>query len=443
MANIKPFRGIRFNTERFDDLSKLVSQPYDRIFYGLQEKYYALSEYNVVRLIRNRQQPGDDQTDNVYTRARDLFGTWLGQGVLSRDSQRALYVYHQTFTTPGGESLTRMGFITALELTTFDKGIVLPHERTHSGPKADRLNLLRTTEANLELIFLVYPDPENRVNRLLDAAVESLPPDIDVTEMYEADVRQRVWAVTAPKVIEAVQEEMRPKTRLIIADGHHRYETSLNYRNEMRAAKPGAPPDAAFNYRMVMLVSMDDPGLVILPTHREVFGYDRMTAEELLAKAGSLFAVTRTADRAACFAAMAQPRSQHAIGFYDGQAFYLLVLRDPKSLNRLIPEDRASAWKSLDVTILHNILLEQIAGIPREAVDAEQFVRYHRSPDYPIAAVDKGEANFAFFLNPTQMAQVKACAEIGEKMPQKSTDFYPKAISGLVMFPVGGDERLP
>jgi len=443
MANIKPFRGIRYNTRRFDDLSKLVSQPYDRIFYGLQEEYHALSEYNVVRLIRNKQLPSDDQSDNVYTRARELFHTWLAQGVLVRESQPALYVYQQTFATPGGETRTRKGFITALELTTFDEGVVLPHERTHSGPKADRLNLLRTTEANLELIFLVYPDPRNTVNELLDAAVKSRPPDMDVVEMYESDVRQRVWAVTAPEVIKAVQAEMKPKTGLIIADGHHRYETSLNYRNELRAQKPGAPADAAFNYRMVMLVSMDDPGLVILPTHREIFGYELMPAQDLLRKASSLFTVTPMADRAACFGAMAQRQSEHAIGFYDGQAFYLLVLKDASSLDRLIPGDRALAWKSLDVTILHNVLLEQIAGIPREAVDAEQAVRYHRSPDYPITAVNKGEANFAFFLNPTQMKQVKSCAEASEKMPQKSTDFYPKAISGLVIFPVGGDERLP
>ena len=289
---------------------------------------------------------------------------------------------------------------------------------------------------------MVYPDPGNRVNALLDAAIAGRPPDVDVVELFEKDVRQQMWVVTDPGVIAAVQTEMAPKRNLIIADGHHRYETALNFRDEMRAKYPNAPADAAFNYRMVTLVSMDDPGLVILPTHREIYGYEGMTPDEILKRAAEYFTVMQVEDKETCFASMAEREAEHAIGFYAGGPYYVLVLKDEKLLDQLIPEDRVPAWKSLDVSILHRILLEQVAGIPREEIDAGEKIRYHRDAELPIAAVDRGEANFVFFLNPTRMVQVKACAEEGEKMPQKSTDFYPKAISGLVMCPVGAGERL-
>jgi uncharacterized protein (DUF1015 family) len=442
MASIKPFRGVRYHPKRFEDMSNLVSQPYDRVRYGLQEEYHALSDYNVVRLIRNRKQEGDDESSNVYTRARDLYRQWLAEGILTRDRLPCLYAYHQSFHTPRGEAGTRRAFICALELTTFEEGVVLPHERTHAGPKVDRLNLLRTTQVNFGLIFMVYPDPLNRVNALLDTAIDGLPPDVDVVEMFERDVRQQLWAISDPAVIAAVQAEMKPKRNLIIADGHHRYETALNHRDGMRQRYPNAPDNSAFNHRMVALVSMDDPGLTILPTHREIFGHRELAPDEILRRAAQYFDVLPLSDRAACFAAMAERESEHAFGFYSGGPFYLLTLKDASLLEQLIPEERAVAWKSLDVSILHRVLLEQVAGISPEVIDAKEKVRYHRDADLPIAAVDSGEADFVFFLNPTRMEQVKVCTELGEKMPQKSTDFYPKAISGLVMCPVGAEERL-
>jgi uncharacterized protein (DUF1015 family) len=450
MARIKPFRGVRYNSERFDDMSVVVSQPYDRVRYRLQDRYYALSDCNIVRIIRNKEQPGDEKANNVYTRARDTYDRWLRDGVLAREEQPALYVFHQTFATPGGETSTssvgatrtRKAFICALELTAFDEGVVLPHERTHAGPKVDRLNLLRATEVNFGLIFMVYPDQGNKVNALLDAAVAGRQPDVDVVELFEKDVRQQMWAVTDPQVIAAVRAEMAPKRNLIIADGHHRYETAINYRNEMRALHPDAPADAAFNYRMVTLVSMDDPGLTILPTHREIYGYEEMRPDEMLQRAAEYFTVTPMASKDACLAAMAEHQAEHAIGFYAGGPYYMLVLKNEALLDQLIPEDRTVVWKSLDVSILHRILLEQVVGISGEVIDAKDKVRYHRDPQLPIDAVDAGEANFVFFLNPTLMMQVKTCTEMGEKMPAKSTDFYPKAISGLVMCPVGAGERL-
>ena len=439
MAEICPFRGVRYNPEKFPRLDVVVSQPYDRVRYGLQEKYYDLSQYNIVRIIKNKEEVGDDENNNVYTRARDHYHRWLNEGILIRDTQPALYVYHQEFTI-NGQRRVRKSFVAALRLVEFDEGTVLPHERTLAGPKVDRLNLLRATAINFELVFMLYPDPENQVNVLLDTAIAGRAPDVDVIELYEKDVRQKMWIVTDPQAIQAVQAAMLPKRNLIIADGHHRYETSLNYRNEMRVAHPDAPPNTAFNYRAVALVSMDDPGLTILPTHREVHGYGMVPADVLLERAASYFAVIPVADQAACLELMARRGREHAIGFYAAGRYHVLVLKNESLLDQLITEQRVLDWKRLDVTILHKLLIENVVGIDDQLL--ERKIRYHRDLQGAIDNVDRGEGEYVFLLNPTRIGEVKACSTQGEKMPQKSTDFYPKMISGLVIYPVGADEAL-
>jgi uncharacterized protein (DUF1015 family) len=441
MAKIAPFQGIRYNPHKVGDLSKVVSQPYDRVRYGLQQQYYDLHPYNIVRIIKGKEYGDDGPDHNVYTRARDYYDTWLDAGYLLRDPEPALYAYHQTFTLPNGTTLTRKAFVAALELVEFSEGIVLPHERTLSGPKVDRLNLLRATAVNFGQIFMLHPDPENRINALFDAAIAGREADIDVRELLEKDVRQKVWAVTDPRAIAQVVAEMAPKTGLIIADGHHRYETALNYRGEMRAQHPKAPANAGFNYCMVTLVSMDDPGLTILPTHREINNYRAKTTAQVLADAAEYFYVTPMPDRAALEAALAEatPTAPH-IGFYDG-TYHLLALKSPAIMDGIAP-DRVPAWRMLDVSILHELLIERVMGISKEKVEAKENIDYHRDLDPALAQVDAGEAQCVFIMNPTRMAEVKACSDQGEKMPQKSTDFYPKVITGLVAMSVGKDERL-
>ncbi|MGD8623616.1 MAG: DUF1015 domain-containing protein [Anaerolineae bacterium] len=442
MATVKPFRGIRYNGNKIDDLSKVVSQPYDRVRYGLQEKYYDLDPYNIVRIIKGVEQPEDQPGGaNVYTRAADYYRAWLDAGYLQRDARPAFYVYHQTFSLPDGTELTRKAFVGALELVEFDEGIVLPHERTHAGPKVDRLNLLRATQANFGQIFMLYPDAENRINAIFDAAIEGREPAADLRELFEKDVRQQVWVVDDPEVVAQVVAAMAPKTGLIIADGHHRYETALNYRAEMRAKHPDAPPDAGFNHRMVTLVSMDDPGLTILPTHREIHSYDAQTTEQILAKAAEYFEVRPVDDLAALQATMGEATlSDRRIGFYDGN-YYLLRLKDLEVMARLVP-DRAREWRMLDVSILHELLVEKIMGIDKEKVEAKENIEYHRDLDLALQRVDGGEAQCVFIMNPTRMQEVKACSQKDEKMPQKSTDFYPKVITGLVVMPVGVEEKI-
>lgn len=446
MVTIKPFRGLRYSADHVD-LSQVLSQPYDRVRYGLQERYYALNPYNVVRIIKGREQPGDapdrEEGPNVYTRARAYYDRWQVEGVLCREAHCALYVYHQSFAVRGVHR-TRRGFVAAFALSPFEEGIVLPHERTHAGPKVDRLRLLRALEANVGQVFMLYPDPSHQVTALLDAAIADRAPDVDAREVHEREVQQQLWAVTAEDTIRAIQRELADKRHLIIADGHHRYETALAYRDEMRARHPGAPPDAAFNYRMVTLVSMDDPGLVVLPTHREVFDYPDVPPAEVLARAEQVFELIPAADLEACLAGMRRRADAHAFGLYGERRYHILVLKDPASIAQWIPGPQSLEWKSLDVSIAHKILLEQLVGLPADAADRGEgtHIRYHREPGLAIENVDAGRGNWVLLLNPTRIEQVGACAETGCKMPQKSTDFYPKMVSGLTVMPVPADQRI-
>jgi len=438
MATIRPFRGTRYNPEEVGDLSRVISQPYDRVRHGLQDEYYDQSPYNVVRIIRGKEAPDDAEGNNVYTRARDYYETWLDQGVLMREDQPALYVLRQSFTLPDGTEKTRQGLVTAFQLSAFDEGVVLPHERTHSGPKVDRLNLMRATEVNFGHIFMLYPG--DRINELLDQAADSSD-GLEARDLFESDVLQQFWPVKDDETINGVVEEMAPKNNLIIADGHHRYETALNYRDEMRKQHPDAPANAGFNFRMVTMVSMDDPGLVILPTHRLIHSYGKKSAVEVLNGAKPYFNVTPVDGRDELEAALDEATPAHPrFGFYNG-GYTVLELKDPDVMARLLPE-RDLAWRMLDVSVLHEVLIERVMDISAEAVERKENIEYLRDPQMGYDAVDDAEAEFLFVLNPTRMEQVRACTEAGEKMPQKSTDFYPKVISGMVMMPIGLDERL-
>jgi uncharacterized protein (DUF1015 family) len=430
---------VRYSlTQVADDLSAVVSQPYDRVRHGLQDKYYELSPYNIVRIIKGREYDGDGPGEDAYTRARNTYRSWLSQGVLERERSPALYVLRQTFKTPDGTVRTRQGLIAALQLARFDEGVVLPHERTHSGPKIDRLNLMRATEANFGHIFMLYPG--GRINELLAQAISDRQ-GIELRELFERDVLQSFWPVTDVELIRAVVEEMAPRRNLIIADGHHRYETALNYRDEARRAHPNAPPNAAFNYRMVTLVSMEDPGLVILPTHRLIHSYAQMDGGEAISRAAAYFDVRPVASRTemAALLAAAQP-DRPRFGFYDG-ACTVLTLRNPRIMADLLPS-REATWRLLDVTVGHELLIERVLGIDKGAVERTENISYLRDPQMGFDAVDRGEAQFLLVLNPTRMDQVRACTSAGERMPQKSTDFYPKVITGLVAMPIGADERI-
>jgi uncharacterized protein (DUF1015 family) len=444
MAVVKPFRGIHYNLDRFNDMRAVVSQPYDRIDQNLQDEYYQLSPYNVVRIILGKAESGDSSDGpNMYTRALDYFRQWVQEGVLVRENEPAFYVYEQSFTVEG-QPYTRLGLIAAVELTDFEEGTILPHEKIHAGPKEDRLRLLNVMQTNTEQIFILYPDDQNRVNALIRQAIGDRAPDIDITEIWESDVRQRFWIVSDTAVLTAIQGEMMAKRGLIIADGHHRYSTGLSYRDQQRAANPLAPLNAAFNFVQATLVSMTDPGLVVLPTHREICNFTATTPEEILHRAQPHFTIAPAPDLRACLDTINAHPSGHAFGFYGGPqtGFQVLTLKHDDLTETLIADDHSPEWKSLSVSILHKILLEQIAGVPEQGIEDKSMVRYHRDPQFAVDNVNQGKGNFVFFVSATRMDQIKAVAGQGEKMPQKSTDFYPKVISGLSMLPLNPNERL-
>jgi len=441
MAIIKPFRAIRYNQDKIGDINDVISQPYDRVRYGLQDEYYALSEYNVTRIIKGKEFDTDSETDNVYTRANDFLNQWLKDGILKREDQPAYYVYHQTFPLPSGKTITRKAFICAFELSGFDKGIVLPHEKTHAGPKIDRLNLTRATETYFGNIFMLYPDRENKIDAIFDHAIQNSA-DIDAKELHEKDVLHQVWVVTDPEVISQVNAKMADKTNLIIADGHHRYETALNYQAEMMAKHPDAAPNAGFNYRMAAMVSMSNPGLTILPTHRLIFDYQTLTSAQILTKAAEFFEIEQQSTRENLEEKLGNTGSQiGTMGFASKEGFYYLTLKSPKTMTELAP-GRAQAWRDLDVSILHKLLLDKIMQIDPKKIDNLENIKYLREPDIGYDEVNEKDTSFLFILNSTRIDQVTACTDDGEKMPQKSTDFYPKIVTGFAMLPVQKDEIL-
>ncbi|MEE9599979.1 MAG: DUF1015 domain-containing protein [Anaerolineales bacterium] len=441
MATIKPFRAIRYNQEKIGNINHVISQPYDRVRYGLQDEYYNLSDYNVTRIIKGREFPDDNETDNVYTRAQGFLNQWLKDGILLREDKPAYYVYHQTFPLLSGRTITRKAFICALELSGFEEGIVLPHEKTHAGPKVDRLNLTRATETYFGNIFMLYPDPENRIDAIFDQAINRSA-DIEAKELHEKDVLHQVWFITDPEIITQVNSEMALKDNLIIADGHHRYETALNYQDEMREKHPDAPAAAGFNHRMVAMVSMSNPGLTILPTHRLIFDYDKLGSQAILDKAAKYFEVEEIPDRAALEEIMGQTGDQIGkIGFVCQDGFFLLTFNKPEIMNTLAPE-RAQSWRDLDVSILHKLLFNHVMEIDPKKIDNLENIKYLREPDLGYNEVKESGTSYLFLLNATRIEQVTDCTEVGEKMPQKSTDFYPKIVTGFAMLPVQKDESL-
>ncbi len=440
MANLKPFKGIRYNPEKVGDIATVISQPYDRVRHGLQDKYYDLNEHNVVRMIKGKEFESDNESENVYTRANAFLQKWLAEGVLQHEEKPALYIYHQEFTL-NGVAVVRKALIGALELARFEEGVVLPHEKTHDGPKMDRLNLTRATEAYYGNIFILYPDVENKVDSVLDAAIQR-DPDVDVRELFEKDVRQKLWVVTDEDVLAAVQAEMAPKKGLIIADGHHRYETAIAYRDEQREKYPDAPADAAFNYLLVALVSMSNPGLTILPTHRLIFDYNQMSASEILAKAAEYFEIEEVTDRAALEVKMdAAIGETGRFGMVTKTGVYALELKSAAVMEKLAPS-RTQSWQTLDASILHKLLLEHIMGISEETIDAKKGVEYLREPDLGYERVAAEDTAFLFIVNATRMEQITACTADDEKMPQKSTDFYPKVVTGLAVLDVSADKAI-
>jgi uncharacterized protein (DUF1015 family) len=435
MAEIFPFRALHYDPQRIPDLGTVVTQPYDKISSEMQARYYELSPYNLARIIRGRTLPGDGPANNVYTRAARDFQDWIQKGVLISEPQPAIYPYHQEYEIPGqpGVRKRRRGFIALLRLEDYSARVVHRHEQTLSGPKADRLELLKGTRAHFGQLFMLYSDPTGAIENLLASPVAAEPWE-QVTD--ESGTRHTAWRVGDPRIVAEVTAAMREKA-LVIADGHHRYETALAYRNYRREM---GRHDA--EYVMMTFVRMETDGLTILPTHRMVHSLANFDWASFSASARAIFdwedvAVNgRASEWTAQFLATltAAGRERPAMGAFAGERkLALLRLRPDFDLGGALP-DLAPTLRRLDVVLLHCLVLERLLGITGQAVREERNLSYYREAALACEAVEKGRGQIAFLLNPTPVEAVHSNALADCPMPQKSTDFYPKLLSGLTIY---------
>jgi len=443
MARIYPFRALRYNLAQVS-AQDVVTQPYDKITPPMQQAYYQRSPWNLVRVILRMPELFDGEGD-LYTNAARDYRSWRESGILAQEQQPCIFAYCQRFAIPGqpGAVRERKGFIALGELYEYSQGVVFRHEQTLSKPKSDRLNLLRATRAHFGQIFMLYSDPAHSAEQILfggGAAGETLP-DIEVTDEY--GVLHRVWKVTDPAKINLLTTSLEDK-KLIIADGHHRYETALEYSRERIPAKPtgacerpggGLPqplwPEAA---AMMTFVNIDTDGLVILPTHRVVFGLEGFTPSKLLEAAQSYFDIEQLpdGDAAATIQRLAALRGRTAFAAATAGGSYLLIA-DREAVSEALAGISARQ-RQLDVVQLHSLVLERLLGISAEAMREQRHLRYLRDATEAVDQVRRGEANVAFLMNPVSLDQLREVAFAGEVMPQKSTDFYPKLLSGLAIY---------
>jgi len=431
MAEIIPFKALRYDPDQVK-LEDVLTQPYDKITPEMQSKYYERSAHNLVRIILGKAGETDTDAFNVYTRAAEYLHDWRSSGILKHDAEPGIYAYSQTFTVPGGRDLAeRRGLIALGRIHDYADGVVFRHEQTLAKPRADRLNLLRATRAHFGQIFMLYSDPKDEIEALLKKKTEE-DPDTSLLDEYET--LHRVWRVHDPALIQAVQQRMRDK-KLLIADGHHRYETALAYRNERRAESGGSDPNAPYEFVMMTLIPMESRGLVILPTHRIVHGLPTFDRERMLEAAGQFFDIDRidlrTESRSATTLLGQAGENGTAFVAVTRQGPYLM--RAKKNAVHDALGQLPSLQRELDVVQLHRIMLERVLGISEEAVRNQENVRYERDASEAISWVRQG-ANVAFLMNPAKIDQVRDIAFGGEVLPQKSTDFYPKLLSGLAIY---------
>ncbi len=418
MAEIKPFRALRFNTEKAGDIGRLVCPPYDIISDQQRLGYLAENENNIIRL----ELPKGDEP---YKEAGKTLEKMMSEGILKRDEKPSVYVYEEEFTV-GGITRSFRGCIVRVKLEEFSKGVVLPHEETLSKAKEDRFNLMKATNCNFSQIYSLFMDEEHKVTSLLDEMAETAP----VNELTDTDgVTHRLWICSDEEKTEAVCREFADK-KLYIADGHHRYETALNYRNYCRENGIG---NGAEDYVMMMLVDMEHPGLLVLPTHRIVRELASFDAEASMEKCSEYFEIEPIAkeDVDASLENKYRDGKKSFVFYSDGQC-RLMTLRDEAVMSELLP-GKSDAYCGLDVSVLHTLVLERLFGIDAENMANQKNLTYVKQKDDAFAAVDNGSAQCAFILNPTKVTEIRDVALAGEKMPQKSTYFYPKLITGLVM----------
>ncbi|MFH1395185.1 MAG: DUF1015 domain-containing protein [Candidatus Omnitrophota bacterium] len=424
MAEIKPFKGLVYNQEKIGgDYLNVVAPPYDVIPEEMKDALYAKNEYNVIRLILGKSQNGDDDKNNVYTRAKENLKNWENQGVIVRDDKPAIYIYVQEYEC-NGKTHKRIGFICLMKIGETGKDPVLPHEYTLAKPKADRMNLIKQVKANLSPIFSLYEDTDGIINDVITANIKKSDPVINITA---DDGTHKFWRLQDENSIDVIVNAMKDK-KAFIADGHHRYEVAKTYRN-MRRKEPGY--DGSSDYVMMYFTDLsENSDLTVLATHRVVKVMPEDEKEKLLSKLEVYFDVKKCVSLTELFDNLNKEVFQdNVFGFFNGKDYFYMKPKNKGKLLSLIPDNKALEWKTLDVSVLHSAVLNKILAVD----NLEGNITYMRRPEDAERIVKNGSHMAAFFLNPTRVDQLKAVAELGEMMPQKSTYFYPKLLTGLVI----------
>lgn len=448
VAHIAPFRGIIYNSRIIKNLAQVVTPPYDVIHPEDQERFYNLHPQNIIRLDFGKDLPGDTPEENRYTRAARTLNQWQKDQLLIQDQIPSIYLYKIHFPVPGQEIRIRTGFISLLGLEPFDSGKVRPHEMTFSSFKRDRYQLFRNCQMQFCPIFSFYIDPEGRILSLLD---EQAPPEPFIDFVDQESIRHQLWRVTDPGALINIRDNFADKT-VYIADGHHRYETSLAYQRDMHREHPELDSTAAFNYTLMFLCPMEDPGLTIFPVHRALNRDSKIDPQLLEQKLNQYFTVEKIpfgpenktqVTREFLSRLEIQGLKFHAFGLFIFQTscFYLLTLKK-ESLEGDWGQDLHPLLRRLDVVILSRLVFQKILGIQREELDQEKIIEYRHDSLEILQWVEKGQSKMGFILNATPIEQVRQIAEASLVMPRKSTYFYPKTLTGLVMNPLNWNESI-
>lgn len=438
MIRIAPFRGIFYNQKKIRDLSKVIAPPYDVISKEEQEKLYKKSPHNFIRLDLS-------QELDSYPAAAQLFNEWLATGIFERDPTPSIYFLSHRFKLKSGEQKLRQGFLALTELQDFSIGEIRPHEKTLDAPKEDRLKLMLACHAQLSPIFALYSQPKNTINRMLAVQVEGVEPYIEI-EQDNGD-QCYLWRITDIELIQKLQREMNDQ-RLLIADGHHRYEATLSYRDRMRQGQGHWNGREVFNYIMVYFANIDDDNVVILPTHRLVRGYSHKPFLELEEALQTYFYVEQhpktTEGRNSFLKGLKTAAKKHRVigaSFKRDPRYLILRLKNKRIMQRLA-KDLSAPLRELDVSTLHLLILEHILGMaPDEQMKAEN-IRFSQDEEFVLQALEKEDYQAAFILNATKTEEIQAIVASGEKMPQKSTYFYPKLLSGLIVNQIDPNEEI-
>ncbi len=439
MAQIVPFRGLLFNSEKVKDMEKVVTPPYDVISEDEQREYYRRHPYNVIRLDKGLRSRKDTKFNNNYTRAAYYLNKWISDGILLRDKKPALYFTSVEFPLKE-KTITRYGLISLVGLEPYHKGRILPHEQTFSKVKTDRLNLMKACHANFSHIFSLYSDRKGTLDMLKDST-RNTEPDMDHPD--DEGHRHRLWRITNEEMHRFVTEAMNTK-RLFIADGHHRYETALNYREWLSRERGSVGPDHPSNFVMMYLCSMQDEGLTILPTHRVISDLETSMQTAFIHRAKDYFdiqevrynekGVEKAKEEFAYLLGLKTENSRSRIGVFlnNRPAFYVLTLK-PNVMDRIVGDELAEPLKSLDVAVLTRLIFIELLGLDESELDDDELIEYSSDNEEAIDMVASGNADISFILNPPSNDQVRRIAEEGVTMPRKTTYYYPKALSGQVM----------